>query len=320
MTTNFGFLATNGSNQVLISSKTKNLHFLGKATYYSTLQSTNGYGGIRRWTFRITAIGIPVPFFSMPTTDKYAIVRMTLVGSNLWEIEILRSGTSDTMPEVYVFTEVTSEMKPVGSWGMQVLNETSGISYDSRLKPLIVKGGISVLPPYDPMNALPFGQLAQRSCATDGAGAFISDKNTNTVAYNTNLTKPIYSYQSISQTMRQVVRTDQEYNCWPFGYTDIWPFPRFCIGVEEYHYWESTYWAFWRAGISGQQSGAHTSINCGWIAVDYGCHRYEHSDSNVLGIVSFGGNSSVSGNWPFTNLTINYNSVPIILADAKYYD
>ena len=41
----YGFTATNTSNQILISSDTNNLHFIGKASYVSTLQSVDTYGG-----------------------------------------------------------------------------------------------------------------------------------------------------------------------------------------------------------------------------------------------------------------------------------
>ena len=317
--TTFGFLATNGSSQVLISSKTKNLHFLGKATYYSTLQSSNARGGIRRWTFRIDSTGTPVPFFSVPTTDSYAVVRMTKVTVLTWEIEVVRSGTSSSIPEVYIFTEITSQHTATGAWGMQVFNESGGgLTYDSRLKPLIVKGGTSVIPPYDPLLTSPSG-LNPRSCGNDEyAGQFTPDNSSSSVVYNTNVTKPIVSYQSVSQTMREVTVNDQDSHC------QDWNFLGICVGRYKYEYWSTNNWTFYRAGISAEQTGTNTYINTGWVPINYGCvAKYDSSTSfGVRGLISvnIGGSSSVAGEWPYNNLTINYRNVPLIVSDGALYD
>ena len=314
MTTNFGFLATNGSSQVLISSKTKNLHFLGKATLYSTIESDDRWGGRRRWAFRLDCSTIPVPFFSVPTSDKYAIVRMTLVSGITWEVEILRSGTSSSIPEVYMFTEVNTQMKPVGSWGMKVLNETAGITYDSRLKPLIVRGNTSVIPPYDPIQSLPGkGSFDARYCRTNTTNLLAPDNTNSTVVYNTSVSKPIVSYQSISQTMREVSNKDQQKDCAIgsiFGY---------CIVFAEYTYFFSGYWAFYRAGLSVVQSGAHSYLTCGWVTVNASCRAEAPKESTFLGI-NYDSYNYTAGQWPFSNATINLNSVPVIIADGALYD
>ena len=311
--TTFGFLATNGNSQVLISSKTKNLHFLGKATLYSTLQSHEGRGGIRRWAYRIDSTGTPVPFFSVPTADRYAIVRMTRVTGITWEIEVIRSGTSGSVPEVYVFTEITSQHRPTGAWGMQVLNEIDSTpAYDSRLKPLVVRGGTNVTPPYDPMTSLPTG-LSPRYCSTNADGLFVPNNYSSTVVYNTNVTKPIVCYQSVAQTMRQVDVNESSERCWGikvFGN---------CIGFEGKKSWDSHYWTFFRAGVSAEQSGPHSYINTGWISVDYGCRNEEKESDSFIGI-GYDSDSSAAGNWPFSNLTINLTSVSLIVSDGVLYD
>ena len=75
--TTYGFLATNNSGQVLISSKTKNLHFLGKATFFTTLQTKSGHGGLRSYAYRINSNATPVPFFTTPTADKFGVGKRT---------------------------------------------------------------------------------------------------------------------------------------------------------------------------------------------------------------------------------------------------
>lgn len=311
--TTYGFLATNGNSQVLISSKTKNLHFLGKAALYATLQSTDSWGGIRRWTYRIDSTATPVPFFSAPTADKCAVVRMTRVTGITWEIELLRSGTSATIPEVYIFTEITSQHQPKGAWGMQVYSESNnGLTYDSRLKPLLVRGGIQVSPPYDPLLALPSG-LSARYCSSDASGQFSPNSYNSDTVYNTWATKPIICYQSVAQTMRQVDVHDEQTRCWgvrAFGG---------CFGFEGKKQWDSHYWAFYRAAISAQQSGAHTYLTAGWVTVNYGCRNEEREADSFIGI-RYDSNSSVAGNWPFSNQTINLGNVPVIVSDGSFYD
>lgn len=313
MTTSYGFLATNGNSQVLISSKTKNLHFLGKATLYATIQSTNSWGGIRRWTFRIDSNGTPVPFFSVPTADKCAVVRMTRVTGITWEIELVRSGTSSTIPELYIFTEITSQHVPKGAWGMQVYNETNnGLTYDSRLKPLLVRGGTQVSPPYDPLLALPSG-LSAYYCESDANVKFTPNTYNSSTVYNTNATKPIICYQSVAQTMRQVDVNASSSRCWGirvFGN---------CIGFEGEKSWDSHYWAFYRAAVSAQQTGAHTYLEAGWITINYGCRHEEREADSFLGI-EYDDDSSVAGNWPYSNLTINLGNVPVIVSDGSFYD
>jgi hypothetical protein len=311
--TTYGFLATNGNSQVLISSKTKNLHFLGKAKLYQTIKAIDTWGGIRRWVYRIESITTPVPFFTTPTADRYAIVRMNIAYGNTWDIEILRSGTSNKCPEVYVFTEANGQLKANTNWGMKVLNENSGISYDSRFRPLIIKGGTTVSSPYDPLLALPTG-LSPKDCSTDANAAFAPNNTTSVNVYNTNLTKPLVSFQSVAQTMRQVQFSTYEESCVGFSLFGG------CIGFGNRKTWNSYYWAFYRSGISVTQNGSTTSITAGWATVDYGCRSTYQSGSSFLGLINYNNRSSQAGIWPFTNTTINQDAVPVILTDGALYD
>jgi hypothetical protein len=108
MTDKYGFQAINDNNQVLISSDTRNLHFIAKLTAprnetvsasdpdAGLIFTSDYFGGIRHWRYSVTCSTTPVPFFSMPTTDYHAIVRVENKGSNRWDIELIRSGTSST--------------------------------------------------------------------------------------------------------------------------------------------------------------------------------------------------------------------------------
>ena len=304
--TTYGFLATNGNNQVLISSKTKNLHFLGKAKYAYALQATNGYGGIRRFAYRINCITTPVPFFTTPTAENYAILRMTLVAADTWEIEIIKSGYSDVKPEVYVFTEANGQITPNTNFGMKVLNETSGVTYDSRLRPLIVKAGGSITQPYDPLTGVPpAGALDAAYCKSDASVHIIPNAiSTSSIGGVPALVKPIVNYQSISQAQRQIHITHKAKT----GFV-----------VRQHYYYDSYYWIFCRGGMSIAQSGSTLNLTSGWVGVDYSCNWTYKKESAFLGI-GVGGNSSRGGTWPFQNLSINMDPVSFIVSDGALYD
>jgi hypothetical protein len=290
------------------------LHFLGKATLHSVLQSTNQRGGIRRATFRINSEGTPVPFFTVPTADRYGIVRMTRISGITWDIELIRSGYSDVLPEVYIFTEVTSQHVAYGSWGMKVVNETDGrATYDSRLKPLIIRGGTEVIPPINPMSTYPNAELNAESCLTNASELFIANQTNYTPVYNTNVSKLIVSYQSVAQTMRQIDKVRTKYKC--FGAS----FNGNCIGFGDYTYYYSWYWNFWRAGISAYQSGTTTNIDTGWITINWGC-RSDIKEINKFFGIRYDTDSSSAGEWPLTNASINMGPVPVMISDGALYD
>lgn len=148
----WGFLATNATGQVLVSSETRNLHFVGKATYDRTINQFDGYGGLRHWAFRITCNVTPVPFFTMPTEDYYAVAAVRTTGPEVWEIEVIRSGTGNSVPEVYVFADPRGIARsPDTNYGMLVLRDDGTPSFDSRFKPLVITGGTNVAPPANPL-------------------------------------------------------------------------------------------------------------------------------------------------------------------------
>lgn len=89
----FGFLALNNNNQVLVSSDTRNLHFLSKPAVYAVDVQSDRYGGSVVYKYRVSSTVPIVPFFTMPTSDYYCITAIRSVGTNLWEIELVRSGT-----------------------------------------------------------------------------------------------------------------------------------------------------------------------------------------------------------------------------------
>lgn len=160
----WGFLATNANGQVLVSSETRNLHFVGKAAYDRTINQFDGYGGLRHWAFRIACNVTPVPFFTMPTEDYYAVAAVRSVGPGAWEIEVIRSGIGNSVPEVYVFADPRGIARsPDTDYGMLVLRDDGTPSFDSRFKPLVITGGTNVAPPANPLDN-PVTNVTARFC------------------------------------------------------------------------------------------------------------------------------------------------------------
>jgi len=246
----YGFLALNDNNQVLVSSDTRNLHFIQKLTGpVETLYSTDDYGGIRQWRYRATCAAIPLPFFTMPTADSYGVARIveTSPGSGVWDIEILRSGTSGTYPELYIFAEPKATSS-ADTYGMVVYAD-DGVtpSFDSRLKPLVVNGGIFVSQTAAVRySGVPYG-LSSDYCSTGSAssGGIFTPEGVNTYSFPniSDAAKPIYSYNSLAQAQRQhpFGRSNQE--CIGIGAYGG------CIGYGTEETWNSYYWCFYRGGI-----------------------------------------------------------------------
>ncbi|CAB4122414.1 hypothetical protein UFOVP33_4 [uncultured Caudovirales phage] len=307
MTATYGFLALNASGQVLVSSETRNLHFVGKATFYDTVFTSDGYGGMRRWTYRINCLVTPVPFFTMPTEDYYGVSRVSEVSTHVWEIEIIRSGTSTGHPEVYVFADPRASTERDTNYGMLVMRDDGTPSFDSRLGPLAITGGISVGPPSNPLVTSPTG-LDPKNCNSDPSANFGSD-NSNSYSFTASGSKPIFFYPSLPQAEREVTFSASEDEC---DGVDAYGN---CVGAARHYEWYSYYWAFYRAGI--RYVGGY--LFCGWITVEHGCHWTYSKDSAFIGIGT-GGESGTAGTWPYSNETLNLTSTAVITANGAHYD
>jgi hypothetical protein len=164
----FGFVVINDNGQVLVSSETRNLHFVGKADLYEVVRQFDGYGGLRHWSFRIQCNTTPVPFFTMPTEDFYAVTGVSNIGGGMWDIRVIRSGTSASVPEVFVFADPRGFTNdPDSAWGMQVFRDDGTAAFDSRRQPLAITGGGVVKPPNNPLSVPPSLVTAKYCNGTD---------------------------------------------------------------------------------------------------------------------------------------------------------
>ena len=180
----FGFLALNDSNDVLISSDAKKLALFAKEDFpdvCSRLRQTTTVG-MRRWIYSFSNVSVtPVPFFSAPTTDFYAISRVENKGSNNWDIEVIRSGTSTSTPEVYLFADPRAGSS-TEAYGMVVYMDDGTAAFDSRLKPLAVTGGSVITHPSNPRTSFSSTGLDQGT-VPQTQGLFLRQQSLTTIPY-----------------------------------------------------------------------------------------------------------------------------------------
>jgi len=307
----YGFLALNDANQVLVSSDTRNLHFVQKISSATELLfQTDNYGGVRRWRYRASCSVTPVPFITFPTTDYYAVSRVTNQGSGQWDIEVIRSGTSSGSPEMYIFADPRASTAS-DAYGMLIYRDDATPSFDSRLRPLAVTGGLSVSHPSNPRPSFPYG-LEPRTCGTGEAtsGGIFAPTEYNSYTLSGQPAKPMFSFASLAQAQREATYTASEEECDGF---DVYGN---CVGAYRYYYWQSTYWCFYRGGIRFDGS---TSLRAGWIPVSFGCNYYKTENGSFVGIGT-GSSSGQGGVWPYSNETINLTANSLISGDASRYD
>jgi len=306
----YGFLATNNSNQVLISSDTRNLHLVQKISSPTEVTLSNGnYGGIRTLRYRATCNVTPVPFFTMPSTsDYYSCTRVTNVSGDQWDIELLKSGSAYDYPELYVFADPRGA-SPTDTYGMKVFRDDGTASFDSRLSPLAITGGLSVTHPSNPKPSFPYGLDAHNcSSSESSSGGMLVPDQYNT--YSVTLpSKPMFFFPSLAQAEREALFRYEEEEC------DGIIVKGNCAGFYRYYKWESTYWAFYRGGL---RRGTN-QVFAGWIVAEFGCNWTYYQDGAVIGIGT-GDQSGDGGTWPYSNETLNLSAATVIIGDASRYD
>jgi len=303
----YGFLATNNNDEVLISSDTRNLHFLGKYSSPTLTNSGTAYGGFRELTYTVTTSVTPVPFFDMPTNDYYGIIGIKNTGSNTWEIKLIRSGTGSTYPSLYVFVDPRG-VSPTDGYGMIVYQDDGSEAFDSRRGPLVVTGGTAVTHPSNPLTTSISG-LADSGCGSGSShGEFTPDNESSAYNIGTLSSTPIFHYSSLAQAEREASFSGYDEDCDGFDVYGV------CLGFSRVDEWTSTYWAFYRGGI--RRDG--NNIYAGWITVLGGCHWASWSDDGFFGIDTGGGSSS-GGSFPYSNETINLASTAVIVGDGTRY-
>lgn len=347
----YGFMATNGNSQILVSDTCKNFHYMGKINVYNvsninviadgveqSASGTLGYGKrIHYYRFSMPdTVTIPLLFFTMPSTSSYyAISKQYSVGVD-WEIEII-SYANAVSPEVYVFSELTSRSKAFSSWGIKInsSSQLGGPAFDSRFTPLVIQTTIPVLAP---TNVIVFPNTQPQRQDSGGPtwlGApswtwvrgFYSSKNNsiglanawNNGEFNSLLQNTTYN------TYVNSVGTKPMYHYSSFQVANkvselLTGNSRQDLGFwQPYMYIQCTgvYWAIFRNAIR-QGSGF---LAAGWIPEVVG-YRYTGTETESGGW--WFNNSPTAGGAGLNSIsTPNFNESvtnPVIIADAGFYD
>jgi len=347
----YGFMATNGNSQILVSDTCKNFHYMGKTSVYNvsninvvadgvaqSASGTLGYGK-RIHYYRLSmpdTVTIPLVFFTMPTTSSYyAISRQYSAGVD-WEIEII-SYANAVSPELYIFSELTSRSKAYSSWGIKINSSSllGGPAFDSRFTPLAITTTISVLAP---TNVIVFPN-PQPVYSANGNPEWMGqpswiwvrgfysprDKNTGTNAWNDGTFNSLLQNSAYSTYITSVptkpmyhyssFQVSNQISAKAIGHNrqDLGPW-------QDYVYVECTgiYWAIFRNAIR-QGNGF---LAAGWIPEVVG-YRFEGAEWAEGGWNMFDNTSyrtSLGAN-PLTTPNFNQSvSNPVIIADAGFYD
>lgn len=326
MTIGFEVFSEQG-NYVLINEKTMNLHFIKKLPLPpAVIDYFQENGGCMKYQYFLSgyyAPEPPLPFFTMPkTTDdlgntiSYAISNIKSLGFGNWLIEIIRGGIpygglpDNMFPEVYVFGPANyAPANPNDTHGLIVYmaSEPSIATFDSRKRPLTVKGGHTVTLPAIPSN--PIG-ANPKTCSNATGFEALSGSGTTIPS----IAKPMFHYSSLAQAERRVETNENRSDCNGF---DIFGF---CVGEAIVEYWKATAWTFYRGGIA--MSLDELTLYPKWIPVHYGCQQEYAEESGFFGISWLFGNShtDLTGLPPLNNSTINLSSTSVIIGDATPYD
>ncbi len=306
MSETWGFLALNNNNQVLVSSQTRNLHFVGKFIP-SEIRVLDSYGVMSKFTYTVTCAVTPVPFFAQTVEGFMSVASIKETSGGVWEILLIASGIVLSIPELYVFSDPRGISARDSAYGMLVYRDDGTPSFDSRLGPLVITGGTTVSPPNNPLTVLPAG-LDSQYCNSNASDEF-KPTNLNSFGFSASGSKPIFFYPSLAQTQREALFESSEDEC-----DGIFVYGN-CAGAFRHYEWKSRYWAFYRSGI--RYTGS--TIECGWITVEFGCNWTYAKDSAFIGI-GIGGSSGSSGTWPYSNETLNLTPTSLISSDGSLYD
>lgn len=275
-------------------------------------------------TANYSTISIVSAADSLAELDEGFTISVELQYRYQWEIEVLGSGTSNIVPEVYIFSDARATLvPPTDTMGMVVYADNGDISFDSRRGPLNITASAIVTYPNGPVNTLPtyLDTVSDSNFSTPGylngyEGISLSDGNASalfaptkesfTAITGTMPAKPIFFITSLAQTEIEV------YSVQTYSYSSG------LFNVNSTHkWWESIYWAFYRSGI--RKSG--NNIYAGWITVDknVSTHADEKTDK-LFGAWSVSQETAWVYNNPISNETLNLGATAVLISDGSMYD
>jgi hypothetical protein len=298
----------NDAGQVLISQDTKNLHFSKQVlTPSAVLRSSNlgNYSKLLLYTYN--GPGIPTPFFYLPSGGSIgAITRVTNSATNVWDIELIFAGDKySTTPRVYIFLE-PQYLSTTDTYGIKVLSKDNITpTFDSRLLPLVISATAEISHSAKPCTT-PRYDLYPIECQSGlnaAEGNLAPNSPFSWPITGTMPRKPLFLYYSIAQAQQETTYVNTQ------------------IGEDIHqtrtHTRTSTYWAFYRGAIGANS----TSVIADWAVGSSNCyHSYNRNVSTFGGLIPDGNRFRGDGTWPYSNETINPQSVLVSIAPGEFYD
>lgn len=257
--------------------------------------------------------------------DERFRINIQTLPKNLWEVEIIRDGTSTTVPEVYIFADTRATIiPPSDTMGLVVYKDNGDISFDSRRGPLNLTASIPVIFPDGALNVLPTyldtgsdwnfstpgylnGHLGISMTDGNASALFTPTKETVATITGTMPTKPIYFIQSLAQTEIEVFARQT------YSYSSGF------LGINSTHlWWDSVYWAFYRGGIRRSSN----NIYAGWITIDKNVSTATPGEvtDKLFGLWDTNQPARWTYQNPISNETLNRTGNVVLISDGNMYD
>ena len=314
-----GILVKNDSGHILVSSDIRSFHFLGKPDYNTTTEAglttfpdyniqdaDNVLSGMRIHRYKIVTSYRPIYFIRPHDYSQYhGVINQWNNGTDHW-VDIIVSGTIQTPPTVYAFTDPRAIATPSDTQGIQTFLSDGTEAFDSRKKPLAIVTAAEVIPPEIPCDG---GEPTEES----GFGwndrnldhDFTSDDtyNSYSVSNMPSTDGMMFAAPSIAQAVYSRVKYGFKRSC-----------RRYLFYTSCQDHWSTAiWWAMYHQGYKLLPN----EVRAGWCVYSAGYYFYSrHEDGGWFG---GGGGSAETGNAPYNNKTINRDYGAIIIANANDY-
>lgn len=331
----YGLSVLNTSNEIIVSENTINYHYAGEAGLVSAKHEQDqitGYSGsyshldgMTYLTYQINLKSADPLVFIHPCegSDAYYCVykKYQDVGSvagGLVPVKIvvmMTGGYYDShlseAPRVHCFLPPSQVVAGASTHGVQVMDSSSTVLFDTNKKPLSIVAAGEHQPPYDPTNGVGTPGITSghpwRYATNDHDFRSTLRKNSYTVGIGDKLHKNImFATSTIAQACW--IREQQGYKL-----------SRGNIFQRDQPHWSwARWWVMYRNCCRVAEGSTGTvKFESGWGPVLSG-YAYEERYSSG-GWFGGGGGSSSTGSAPYTQKTLNMRDTMFLLADASRY-
>lgn len=320
----YGLTVTNNNNQVLIDSDVFGYYYLGKTTATASWNHTYlvDLGGEDYWDSpntidstqtpgRIFEYDIYLPFTKPPmcfikptntgTSARYAsVIRVWKYSSTYWRVWVLQSSAHTTGPTLYNFSTMDQVVTASSdTYGLQTLNSSGEVTFDSRYTPLRVIGAALAQPPSAPhtgssgSGTSPYLNVnATPNSYTIGASTTIGDQ----IFYCPSLASACYDHE-----YKRAISGHHNWSYYTWSRVDLW-------------------WCFYRSGF---RISATNTFQANWSIYMAGHIWQAQVAGSFLGLGYLNGIPTVSTgqHYPYADSARNQSETNnVLISKASYYD